>query len=105
MPSAEYWDGDPWLAKHYRKAHRLKQEEKNTYLWLQGLYNYIGVATALNNGFSNKKEKYPEKPFDLYQEEKREEETPEAIRNRYYQRFKQMEEMFNRSHSEEQQNG
>lgn len=98
MPSTEYWDGDPWLVKAYREAYKIKQDEQNTLAWLQGMYNYIGVATALNNGFSNKKEKYPERPFDLHQEEKAQEETPEEIRERYYQRFKQMEELWKAQH-------
>ena len=102
MPSNEYWDGDPWLVKGYREAYKIKQDEQNTYLWLQGMYNYIGVATALNNGFSNTKQEYPKQPFDLHQEEKKKQETPEEIRERYYQRFKRMEEMFNQAHSEDE---
>lgn len=105
MTAHEYWDDDPWLVKAYREAYRIKQEEQNTYLWLQGLYNYIGVATALNNGFNNRKEKYPEKPFDLFQEEKKREETPEEIRERYYQRLKQMQTMWERQHTEERVDG
>ena len=61
MPYTEYWDGEPYAVKHYREAYKIKQDEQNAMLWLQGLYNYIGVATALNNGFNTKKEKYPEK--------------------------------------------
>lgn len=98
MSYANYWDGDPWMVKAYREAYKIKQDEQNTMLWLQGLYNYIGVATALNNGFNTKKEKYPEKPFDLHPQKK--EETPEEIRERYYHRFKHMEEMWKAQHGE-----
>ena len=97
MSVKEYWDEDPWLAKAYREAYRIKQEEQNTFLWLQGMYNYVGVATALNNGFNKQKEKYPEKPFDLFQKEKRQEETPEQIRERYFQRFKQLQDMWDKA--------
>lgn len=100
MPSSEYWDGKPSLVKAYREAYKIKQDEQNMMLWLQGLYNYVGVATALNNGFSNKKEKYPEKPFDLHPNETAHEETPEEIRERYYQRFKQMEQMWKAQENE-----
>ena len=96
MPYTEYWDGEPYAVKHYREAYKIKQDEQNAMLWLQGLYNYIGVATALNNGFNTKKEKYPEKPFDLHPKQ----ETTEEIRERYYQRFKQMEEMWKAQHGE-----
>ena len=98
MPSQEYWDGEPWLVKAYREAYKIKQDEDNAMAWLHGLYNYIGVATALNNGFSNKKERYPDKPFDLHQAEKAKEESPEHIRDRYYNRFKQMEELWKAQH-------
>ena len=66
----------------------------NAQAWLQGMYNYIGVATALNNGFNSKKEEYPNKPIDLHPKQ----ETPEEIRERYYQRFKQMEELWKAQH-------
>ena len=71
MSSEEYWDGEAWLVIAYRDAYKVKQDEQNTYLWLQGLYNYIGVATALNNGFNSKKENYPEKPIELHPQKKK----------------------------------
>ena len=98
MPSQEYWDGEPRLVKAYREAYKIKQDEDNAKAWLQGMYNFIGVATALNNGFSNKKERYPDRPFDLHQAEKAQEEAPEDIRDRYYNRFKQMEELWKAQH-------
>ena len=90
MTYTEYWDDEPQAVIPYREAYKIKQNEANTMLWLQGMYNYIGVATALNNGFSNSKQDYPKKPFDLNQKE----ETPAEIRERYFNRFKQMEEMW-----------
>ena len=33
--------------------------------WLYGSYTHLAVSLALNNAFSKKKEKYPEKPFGL----------------------------------------
>lgn len=103
MSAEEYWDGEPWLVTSYRDAYVVKQEEQNTYLWLQGLYNYIGVATALNNGFNSKKEKYPEKPIELHPKKK--EETPEEIRERYYQQLKRMQEAWEQQHPEGNTNG
>ena len=90
MTYTEYWDGEPQAVIPYREAYKIKQNEANTMSWLQGMYNYIGVAIALNNGFSNSKQDYPKKPFDLNQKE----ETPAEIRERYFNRFKQMEEMW-----------
>ena len=93
MPYSEYWDGEPKAVRSYRNAYKIRQDETNLAAWLQGLYNYVALATALGNSFSNTKQDYPNKPFDLHKKE----ETPEEIRERYYQRFKQMEEMWNRA--------
>ena len=85
MSSDEYWNDDPWLAKDYREAYKLQTEETNARAWLQGLYNFKAFETVLQNAFGKgKKEKYPEKPIDLYPKEK----TPEEIRDEYYQRLK-----------------
>ena len=49
MSYAEYWEGDPKLAQYYRKAYHIKQEEINNNAWLQGMYIYDAVSTALYN--------------------------------------------------------
>lgn len=49
MSFAEYWEGDPKLAQYYRKAYHIKQEEINNNAWLQGMYIYDAVSTALHN--------------------------------------------------------
>ena len=49
MSYAEYWEGDPKLAQYYRKAYQIKQEEINNNAWLQGMYIYDAVSTALHN--------------------------------------------------------
>ena len=49
MSFAEYWEGDPKLARYYRKAYRIKQDEINNNAWLQGMYVYDAVSTALHN--------------------------------------------------------
>ena len=87
------------MVKPYRDAFRIKQDESNTIAWLQGLYNYIAVATAIGNGFGDGKSDYPSEPFNFHKKE----ETPEEIRERYYQRFKKMEELYKANG--EQQNG
>lgn len=42
----EYWRGDPEMARHYREAHRLREEHQNYMLWLQGLYVYDALCAA-----------------------------------------------------------
>ena len=64
MSYAEYWDGDPVLAQYYRKAYRIKQEEINNNAWLQGLYIYDAVTTALHNALRGMgKQKSPAKDY------------------------------------------
>jgi hypothetical protein len=80
MSYAEYWEGDPKLTQYYRKAYRIKQEEINNNAWLQGVYIYDAVSTALHNalrGFSKQKppvKEYAQQPYDLFGKKKTEQE-------------------------------
>ena len=97
MTAHEYWEEDCTLVVGYRKAYEIKRDEVDATAWLQGLYVYVAVATALNNGFSNHKSEYPKLPFNAqHANQKKHEETPEEIRARYFNRFKAMEEQWNR---------
>lgn len=60
MPYELYWDGEPRLAVHYRKADILRQQRSNNDAWLQGVYFRMAVASTLD-----KKAKYPKEPFKL----------------------------------------
>ena len=64
MSYAEYWEGDPNLAQYYRKAYRIKQDEINNNAWLQGMYVYDAVSTALHNALRGMgKNKPPAKDY------------------------------------------
>ena len=64
MSYAEYWEGDPLLARYYRKAYRIKQDEINNNAWLQGMYVYDAVSTALHNALRGMgKQKPPAKDY------------------------------------------
>jgi hypothetical protein len=68
MSFAEYWEGDCSLARYYRKAYQIKQEEFNNNAWLQGLYIYDAVSTVVYNALKGKNDpskRYTEKPYDL----------------------------------------
>ena len=71
MSSAEYWTGDPSLVQYYRKAYRIKQDEINNVAWLQGVYIYDAISTALHNalrGFDKHKppaKEYAKQPYEL----------------------------------------
>ncbi len=67
MSSAEYWEGDCSLTRYYRKAYKIKQEETNTNAWLQGLYVYDAISTALHNALKGKNQKareYAKQPYN-----------------------------------------
>ena len=71
MTYKQYWYGDPYLVRVYRRVHDLKRQEKNQILWLQGLYNYHAFATAINNfgaALSGKKgnSEYLKEPLDIF---------------------------------------
>jgi len=72
MPSAEYWEGDPYLVRVYKRAHELRNEQRNQEMWLQGLYNckaFDAVINMFSWGLNGKKGAKPngyiEKPVDL----------------------------------------
>lgn len=66
MTYEQFWYGDPCLAIPFRKAHELQVEQRNQELWLQGLYFYNAVSVAINNAFSKQKQKYINKPLQLF---------------------------------------
>jgi len=66
-----YWHGDASLVKAFRKAKKIRREEKNFELWLQGKYIYEAIgalAPILRTSLSKtpaKAEKYVSKPYPL----------------------------------------
>ena len=76
MSSAEYWEGDPSLTRYYRKAYLIKQEENNLHSWLQGVYIYDAVATAIHNAFRGKNSRakeYAKQPYDIGKKQRKSE--------------------------------
>lgn len=66
----QYWYGDAWLAKAFAEADRLRRERKNEDLWLQGMYVFHAMSSALQNSHRTKASdpiaKYSEKPYDIF---------------------------------------
>ena len=85
MSYAEYWEGDPKLTQYYRKAYQIKQEEINNNAWLQGMYIYDAVSTALHNalrGMGKNKppaKDYAKQPYELKNKVKSEAEKAKEI--------------------------
>lgn len=87
MTYEQYWYGDPRLVIAYRQAHKLKIEQENQKLWLQGLYIYNAVGVNLANLFKDKSSSpktYLDKPLDLFNREPSEDEKI-AQRNKVIQ--------------------
>lgn len=72
MSAEEYWAGDPSLARYYRRAYKIKQDEINNTAWLQGLYVYDAISTAMSNALSKKKNRYAKQPYNFNNREKSE---------------------------------
>ena len=82
MSSAEYWEGDPSLARYFRKAYEIKQEEINNNAWLQGLYIYDAITTAMHNalrGKNTKAREYTKQPYNFDNKEKSELEKAKEV--------------------------
>ena len=82
MSSAEYWTGDPSLVRYFRKAYKIKQEEINNNAWLQGLYVYDAVSTAVHNalrGKNSKAREYAKQPYDFTNRQKTEFEKAKEV--------------------------
>ena len=82
MSFAEYWTGDPSLVRYYRKAYQIKQEEINNNAWLQGMYIYDAISTAMHNALRDKKtsvKEYAKKPYEFRRREKTEAEKAKEV--------------------------
>ena len=62
MTADQFWEGDPWLAKAYRRADEIRRRRINEELWLSGMYTADALASTVGNMFSKKKYKYPTEP-------------------------------------------
>ncbi len=82
MSYAEYWEGDPKLTQYYRRAYQIRQEEINNNAWLQGMYVYDAISTALHNalrGKNSKAREYAKQPYEFNKKEKTEQEKIKEV--------------------------
>ena len=97
MTPEQYWDGDPELAKFYRKAEEMRLERRNQELWLQGMYIYEAIcdASPILHAFAKKGTKphpYVDKPYALT--EKRRKQDAEDKNKAVFDKGKQFMEAF-----------
>ena len=87
MTPEQNWDGDPLLAKYYRRADELNQKRKNQDLWLQGMYIYEALCDVapILQAFAKRGTKptpYPDHPYSLTVKEQEDEKKVQAERDR-----------------------
>lgn len=85
MSADEFWNGDVDLAKAYYKAYKLRRQQRNQELWLQGMYFYeaLGDIAPILHAFADRNSKarpYPIEPYPLTAKERREQEEREQKR-------------------------
>lgn len=72
MTYEQYWYGDTWLVHDYIEAQKFRLEQREYEMWLQGLYNYEALQSALSvSEFFRAKGKqplkYPQKPHGVWE--------------------------------------
>ena len=75
MSYEQFWYGQPDMVIYYRRAHELKNRQRNQELWLQGMYFAHSLNCTVGNMFSKKSAKkvsYPEEPFPISEQESKE---------------------------------
>lgn len=87
MTPEQYWDGDPQLAKYYRKADELKRQRTNQELWLQGMYIYEALCDVapILRAFAPKGTKptpYTDHPYSITTKEREDEKKLQEKRER-----------------------
>lgn len=87
MTPEQFWEGDPDLARYYRKAEEIRNEKRNQELWLQGMYIYEALcdASPIFNAFAKKGTKprpYAEHPYSLTDRERKKEQEAKEQRMR-----------------------
>ncbi len=83
----EFWNGDYTQLKYRIEANRLMLEERNREMWIQGMYVYDAVTTAMYNANRGKKpqKEYMDKPIRIT---KPSEEEKEAEAQKILEQFK-----------------
>lgn len=72
MTYEQYWYGDTWLVHDYIEAQKFKMEQREYELWLQGLYTFNALQSALSVSefFRSKGSRpipYPKKPHGVWE--------------------------------------
>lgn len=66
MTYEQFWYGDPWMTRAYAQAYLMKRKVENENAWILGGYVANAFGTVMANAFGKKREKYLEKPLDIF---------------------------------------
>ena len=105
VPYEEYWYGDYTKLKYYLRLFEMQQKMRNEQAWINGIYMYAAVGTALGNAFRKKGDKaqdYLDKPLPLYpktEEEKQYE--AEMERRKIIERLNKWKAAWDKAHKQE----
>lgn len=105
MTYEQFWDGDVFAHKAYRKARKIQKNEENFMAWLQGLYVYNAIADlapALKAFAKGRAKPYLDEPIPMFDDDQRKRE--ERKRKERYLRIKEKVEAFARKRAEMQNN-
>ena len=105
MSYDQFWDGDVFAHRMYRKAIRQKVIADNRMLWLQGMYIYEALLDVgrYTKAFSKAKPMpYPKEPYDLFAEEKRR--RAEREQRERYERIKSKIQSFAKAQKDKKNN-
>lgn len=82
MTCQQFYEENPKLTVIFREAEKIRNNNQNEFLWLQGVYVRDALAEVLNKCLGGKKNiKYPNKPYPLTKEDmERQEEEEQAQR-------------------------
>lgn len=84
MTYDQYWYGDATMVRAFYKADKIRQERQNNEAWLQGMYFYDALSTALYNFASSKGTKqkhYPDEPYEIGKKANTEQEKEKEIQS------------------------
>ena len=106
VPYDEFWHGDYTHLKYYVEKHKLEIEKRNQELWLQGLYNYDALTTAISNALAKsagQRKKYPEKPYRITEKTEEEKQAEkEKMVDDFRSQLMALDRRFTQKHSKEQ---
>lgn len=103
MSYDEYWYGEPYRAKFYLEAHKLKVKQKDEELWIQGMYIYEALCdvSPILHAFSKQgtkplpyrdspilsKSEVGKTPEEIEEEKKKQEENERLIAEVHFMRW------------------